>query len=223
MNRPASLVFADRVDAGRRLAEPVADLRLEDPVVLGLARGGVPVARVIADRLGVGVEVFVARKIAVPGFPEVGMAAIAEGSGDIVLGPQASELGFETGHLRSLADEERRELHRRAALYRGERALPEMAGRDVLLADDGVATGVTAQAALNALRRWRPRRLIFAAPVCARDAAERIADLADGTVWLAVPQDFGSVGTWYERFEQLEDADVIRLAGPARPGVGGRR
>src|SRR6266700_3038122 len=105
VNRPDSLVFADRVDAGHRLAGQVARLGLDDPVVLGLARGGVPVARVIADELGVGVEVFVARKIAVPGFPEVGMAAIAEGAGEIVLGPQGSELGFETGHLPALAQE----------------------------------------------------------------------------------------------------------------------
>lgn len=211
MNEKADLRFADRVDAGRQLAAEVARLHLPDPVVLGLPRGGVPVAREVADRLGVPVEAFVARKIAVPGFPEVGVAAIAEGSGEVVLGPQGAQLGFEPGQLAALAEPERQELHRRVAVYRGERALPELSGRDVVLVDDGLATGVTAQAALRALRLWAPRRLVFAAPVCALDGADSLVHLADAVVCLLAPERFEAVGEWYDDFEQLADAEVIAL------------
>ena len=208
--------FADRTDAGRRLADRIVRLGLHDPVVLGLPRGGIPVAREIADRLGVPVEAFVARKISVPGFSEVGMAAIAEGSTEITLGPLAGSLGFESAQLATLAKPERRELHRQIALYRGERLLPQMAGHDVVLADDGLATGVTAQAALRALHRWNPHRLVFAAPACAPDGVERLADLADDIVCLVSPESFGAVSEWYADFGQLRDADVIALLSEGR-------
>jgi putative phosphoribosyl transferase len=213
--------FADRHDAGRRLADRVAGLGLRDPVVLGLPRGGVPVAREVADRLGVPVEVFVARKIAIPGFPEVGMAAIAEGLDEVVISPQAVELGFAPAQLADLAGPERLELVRRIAAYRGERALPDMAGREVLLVDDGLATGVTAQAALRSLGRWGPRRLVFAAPACAPEGADCLTGLADEIVCLLRPATFEAVGEWYEDFEQLEDAEVVALLKGAHPEAGG--
>ncbi|WP_084316168.1 phosphoribosyltransferase [Actinospica robiniae] len=212
--------FADREDAGRRLSVRVAQLGLHDPVVLGLPRGGVPIARCIADRLGVPVDVFVSRKIGLPGSPELGIAAIAEGSAEVVPGPYFHDFGLDERQVEALAEGERRELRRRVARYRGERALPDLAGREVVLADDGLATGVTATAAVRALRRWDMRRLIFAAPVCAPDAAARLVPLVDVVVSLLTPARFEAVGQWYERFEQLQDSDVIRLLAGAHPESG---
>jgi putative phosphoribosyl transferase len=203
--------FADRFEAGRLLADRVARLDLREPVVLGLPRGGIPIAREIADRLGAPAEAFVARKIGVPGFPEYGIAAIAEGLDEIALSPQARQLGFDAAQLAQLAEPERRELERRVAVYRGERALPELKDREVVLADDGLATGVTAQAALRSLRRRDPRRLIFAAPACAPDAVALLTGLADEVVYLLAPEQFQAVGEWYVDFGQLEDAEVVRM------------
>ena len=207
--------FADRPDAGRRLADRLVELQLRNPVVLGLSRGGVPIAREIADRLGVEADVFVARKIGLPGLPELGIAAIAEGLGEVVLGPQAIRLGLEPRRLARLAGPELRELERRIAVYRGDRALPDMAGRDVVVADDGLATGVTARAALRALRQHEPRRLVFAAPVCAPGAAEDLTALADDVVYVMAPKRFEAVSEWYVDFRQLKDADVVALLAPA--------
>lgn len=205
--------FADRTEAGRLLADRVARLNLRAPVVLGLPRGGIPIAREIAARFGVSAEAFVARKIGVPGFPEYGIAAIAEGLDEIILSPQAAQLGFDAAQLASLARAEHRELERRVAVYRGDRALPDMEGREVVIADDGLATGVTARAALRSLRQHSPSRLIFAAPTCAPDSVVNLSatGLADDVVYVMAPEDFEAVGQWYVDFEQLDDADVVRL------------
>lgn len=215
-----SAPFADRDEAGRRLSVRVAQLGLQDPVVLGLPRGGVPIARRIADRLGVPVDVFVSRKIGLPGSPEFGIAAIAEGSAEVVPGPYFHQFGLDERQLDALAESERRELRRRVARYRGERALPDLSGREVVLADDGLATGVTAMAAVRALRHWDMRKLIFAAPVCAPDAVARLVPQVDVVVSLLTPTRFEAVGLWYERFEQLQDSDVIRLLAGAHPESG---
>jgi len=215
-----SVPFADRDDAGRRLAVRVAQLGLHEPVVLGLPRGGVPIARHVADELGAPVDVFVSRKIGLPGSPELGVAAIAEGSPEVVPGPYVRDFGLDDERLAALAESEREELRRRVARYRGERALPDLRGREVVLADDGLATGVTAIAAVRALRHWDIRRLIFAAPVCAPDAVERLVPLVDVVVSLLTPTRFEAVGLWYERFEQLQDSDVIRLLAGAHPESG---
>ncbi|HET9171354.1 MAG TPA: phosphoribosyltransferase family protein [Actinospica sp.] len=208
--------FADRFEAGRLLAERVALLGPREPVVLGLPRGGIPIAGEIAARLGVSAEAFVARKIGAPGYPEYGLAAIAEGLDEVVPGPQAARLGFAGARLAALAAAERVELERRVAAYRGDRPLPRLLGREVVLADDGLATGVTARAALRSLRRRSPSRLIFAAPVCAPESVRHLAEsgLADDVVYVLAPADFEAVGEWYDDFAQLSDADVIRLLRP---------
>jgi putative phosphoribosyl transferase len=205
--------FRDRADAGRRVAARLDGLGLEDPVVLGLPRGGVPIAAEIAAALGVPFDVFAARKVGLPGQEELGIAAVAEGLPELVLSPAGEALGADLAVLDVLAERARAELSRRADRYRGGQPLPEVAGRDVVVADDGLATGVTAEAALRALRLRGPRRLVLAVPVCPADTRARLATVADEIVCVIAPWDFTAVGEWYDDFAQLTDDDVLRLLG----------
>jgi putative phosphoribosyl transferase len=200
--------FRDRSDAGRQLAERLRNVSLTDPIVLGLPRGGMPVAWEVADVLKAPLDVFVARKIGVPGFEEFGIAAIAEGSDELIVGATATRLGYEVDRIIALAEAERPELDRRVEAYRHGRALPELAGHDVILVDDGLATGVTAEAALYALRERHPARLILAVPPCARDSAQRLAGVADKVVCVLMPAEFHAVAEWYEQFPQVTDEEV---------------
>ncbi len=203
--------FRDRADAGRHLAERLREVPLTSPVVLGLPRGGIPVAAEVARALGAPLEVFVARKVGTPGHEELGIGAVAEGLDEPVVSDTARQLGVSGADMRALAEPAHRELCRRVALYRGNRPLPELTGRNVVLVDDGLATGVTAEAALRALRRWRPGRLVLAVPVCARETAARIANVADEVVCVEAPAHFYAVGEWYEDFSQTTDQEVLNL------------
>lgn len=203
--------FADRTDAGKRLAEQLRSLGLSDPVVLALPRGGVPVAFEVANALGSPLEVFVARKIGAPGQPERGIGAIAEEGGQAVDHHALQTLGLSSQHFQTMVAEERLELERRVRRYRGGRSLPPLGRRDVVLVDDGLATGVTAEAALHALRSQRPRRLVLAVPVCASATAARLQAMADEVVCVLSPSDFHAVGLWYDNFEQTTDAEVLDL------------
>lgn len=203
--------FADRRDAGRRLADALAGRALVDPVVLALPRGGVPVAAEVAAALGAPLEVFVARKIGAPGQPEFGIGAIAEG-GHVVHDAQLlAQMRIDDAQFARRRDAERSELERRVQRYRGDRALPDLHGRDVVLVDDGLATGRTAAAALGALRSLGARTLILAVPVCAPGSRARLAGLADEIVTVLAPDRFSAVGQWYDHFDQTSDAEVIAL------------
>lgn len=212
--------FRDRADAGRRLVERLEAMALQSPVVLALPRGGVPVAAEVAAALGAPLEVFVARKVGAPGHEELGIGAIAEGLDEPVVNDTAHRLGVSRTELLALAERARQELQRRVRLYRGERPLPELTGRDVLLVDDGLATGVTAEAALRALRHRQPGRLILAVPVCARETADRLAVVADDVVCVQAPPRFHAVGQWYERFDQTTDDEVLDLLAAAGSAAG---
>jgi putative phosphoribosyl transferase len=205
--------FHDRDEAGRRLAERLADLELHRPVVLALPRGGVPVAAPVAESLGAPLDVLVARKVGAPGHAEFGIGAIAEGSDEVVISDAAERVGVSPDQMQSLAAAEQEELERRVRRYRGDAEPPDVRDRDVLLVDDGLATGVTAEAALRSLRRRDPRRLILAIPVCAPDTAARLTALADEVVCLECPPDFGAVGYWYQIFDQTTDEEVLALLG----------
>lgn len=216
-------MFRDRTDAGRRLAEEVAARSLHDPVVLALPRGGVPVGFEVARRLGAPLDVFVARKVGAPSQPELGVGAVAEGGPVVVDDTTLRLLGVHQADFDARAEVERTELQRRVRRYRGERPLVDVGGRDVVLVDDGLATGVTAEAALLALRARspRPRRLVLAVPVAAADTATRLASVADDVVVVAAPSPFQAVGRWYGVFDQTTDGEVVELlAAPVETEVG---
>ncbi|MFC4071129.1 phosphoribosyltransferase [Actinoplanes subglobosus] len=204
------MIFANRSAAGRILAERLAaDFGDHaNPLVLALPRGGLPVAGPVARRLGGELDIVVARKIGAPDRPEFGVGAIAE-DGPPVYDPDNLRWAGVTEHgVAGVLAAEREELRRRIRLYRGDRPAPAPAGRTVIVIDDGLATGVTAHAALRWVREQGPARLVLAVPVCAPQARDALAGEVDAVVCLSAPDPFHAVGRWYEDFEQLTDADV---------------
>ncbi len=214
--------FEDREDAGRRLAERLRRYRDERPVVFALPRGGVPVGYEISRSLGAPLDVFVARKLGAPGQPEFGIGAVAPGGVRVLNGNVVERLGIPADYLEAVTRRETAEVERRLRHFRGDRPEPEVRGRTVILVDDGLATGVTARAAVEALKRLEPRRLVLAAPVCAAQTAELLGPEVDELVCLEEPPDLGAIGFWYRNFEQTSDEEVIRLLERARRGGGGR-
>ena len=202
--------FRDREDAGRQLAGPLRELRLRAPLVLGLPRGGIPVAAVVAEVIDGELGVVVARKIGAPGHPEFGIGAIAEHGGAVVDQRTVAALGISPEDYDELVRSEREELQRRVRRYRDGPA-PDPHGRDVVVVDDGIATGVTARAALLGLRTEGPERLVMAAPVGAPDSVADLESCADRVVCILQPGNFHAVGAWYVDFRQTTDDEVCRL------------
>lgn len=212
---PRAKPFADRREAGRALAAQLLPLTAENPVVVGLPRGGVPVAEEIAIALGAPLEVLVVRKLGAPHNPEYGVGAIAEG-GTRVFDPEAlAVLGIDNRALEEIVAHEEGELRRRVEAYRADRAPLSLRDRAVIVVDDGVATGVTDTAALRAIRRQGPRRLLLAVPVSAPDSAARLRGEADEVICLAEPQTLRGVGQWYRDFTQVSDEEVVAALGLA--------
>jgi len=216
---PRPTRFRDRHDAGRRLAAELLAHRGDDPVVIGLPRGGVPVAEEVAAALDAPLEVLAVRKLGAPHNPEYGIGAVAEGGVRVFDSEALAVLGISGGALDSIVSRETEELRRRVAAYRGERPLIDLRGRTAIVVDDGVATGVTDTAALRAVRRLRPRRLVLAVPVCAPDSALRLRQEADEVVCLSEPPLLYGVGQWYRDFSQVSDAEVIAALDAAGSGA----
>jgi predicted phosphoribosyltransferase len=201
--------FADRSDAGRQLAARLLPLAGENPLVLGLPRGGVPVAEEVATLLGAPFEILAVRKLGAPHNPEYGIGAIAEGGTKVFDQEALALLEISGGELTRIVERETAELRRRVEAYRGDREPVSPRDRTVIVVDDGVATGVTDTAALRQVRRHRPRRLILAVPVCPPDSLARLRDEADEIACLAAPPQMQGVGQWYSDFGQISDAEVV--------------
>jgi putative phosphoribosyl transferase len=207
----AEILFEDRVDAGRQLAERLAPYAEERPVVFALPRGGVPVGAEVSRSLGAPLEVIVSRKLGAPGQPEFGIGAVAPGGVRVLNERAVRALGIEEDYLEMISARELAEAERRLKLFRGDRPYPDLERRTAILVDDGLATGVTARAALLALRRMNPRRLVLAVPVCALQTAELLRPEADDLICLLAPANLEAVGLWYRNFEQTSDEEVVRL------------
>jgi putative phosphoribosyl transferase len=208
--------FADREDAGVRLAESLADLAGEDVVVLGIPRGGVEVAEVVARALGVPLDVVIPRKLGAPGNPELGLGAVAE---DVeVLDERLIRLlKVKESYLRQEVAAQQEEIRRRAAAYRQNRPPVPLEGRIAVVVDDGVATGGTAVAALRWARAGGASKVILAVPVAPAEAVARLEREANEVRVLATPEPFYAVGQWYESFDQVSDDRVVELLSGAQP------
>lgn len=202
--------YADRREAGRALAEKLVHYAgRDDVVVLALPRGGVPVAHEVATVLHAPLDVFIVRKLGYPGHEEYAMGAIASGGVVVMnadIGVPVSDAAMQAAIAR-----EQEELRRREQLYRGSRAMPELEGRTVILVDDGLATGSTMRAAVQAVKKSKPARVVVAVPVAARDSCEAFRREVDEVVCAMTPEPFRAVGLWYRDFEQTSDEEVHRL------------
>ena len=208
--------YRDREDAGQQLAtQLISYADRDDVVVLALPRGGVPVAFEIARRLHAPLDVFLVRKLGVPGHPELAMGAIASGGVRVLSHDLIGQLVVTPEEIEAVTERERIELDRRDRMYRGDRPAMPLAGRTVILVDDGLATGATMEAAIQAARQSNPAGVIVAAPVGAAETCARLRALADEVVCASMPDDFQAVGLWYERFDQTSDEEVIALLNAA--------
>jgi putative phosphoribosyl transferase len=208
--------FRDRSDAGRRLAERLRKYAgRDDVIVLGLPRGGVPVAAEVARDLGVPLDAFLVRKLGVPGHEELAFGAIAIGGARVLNREVVSSLGIDEETIAAVAAREGAELERRAKAYRGTADPPAVRGRTVILVDDGLATGASMRAAVEAVRSLEPGRLVVAVPAGARQTCEDLGREVDEIVCLLTPEPFFAVGMWYADFSETTDDDVRALLAEA--------
>ena len=212
-------LFSDRRDAGRQLAARLSHLAGRPKlIVLGLPRGGVPIAAEVAQALGAPMDVFVVRKLGVPGHEELAMGAVASGGVRVINNEVVASLGIPQRAIDAVTEVETRELERRERAYRQDRLFPDVKNATVVLVDDGVATGSTMLAGLQALREHGPASLIAAAPVMSLSAEAALSRVADACVSVATPEQFYGVGAWYRDFSQTSDAEVLALLEKAKAG-----
>ncbi|WP_257451527.1 phosphoribosyltransferase [Archangium lipolyticum] len=215
--------FRDRRDAGRQLADLLTGYRDESPLVLGLPRGGVPVAYEVARKLGAPLDVWVVRKVGAPGQPELGLGAVAEGGALFLDRGMMRSLGYSETEVMQTAEREAREVSARIARFRGPHPAPDIQGRTILLVDDGVATGGTVRAAIRALRQRHPGKIVLAVPVGAVESLDSLSEEVDDVVCAHPAEFMMAVGEFYEDFRQTSDEEVQQLLARAREGRGETR
>jgi hypothetical protein len=217
-------MFRDRQDAAHRLAQRFAGRELHDPLVLAIPRGGVVTGAVLANELGADLDVVLARKLRAPGMPELALGAVAE-DGQVYMDPHTEQIfGPLTEYLAQEREHQLAEIARRRALFRPVRPAAPVAGRSVIVTDDGIATGSTMMAALRVARAQKPRELIVAVPVAPPDRLEEVGAWCDEVVCLYSPDWFRAIGEFYRDFHQIEDHEVVailrRFAAPRSAPVG---
>lgn len=205
-------LFKNRIDAGKQLAGKLLVYQnKKDTLLLALPRGGVPIAFEIAKVLNLPMTVFLVRKLGVPGHEEFAMGALAEGNIQVLNKNLVQQLRITEQQIQRVVQKEQRELSRRLQLYRDGKNLPDLKNKTVILVDDGIATGSTFKAAIQALKVIEPKKLIIASPVASQDSLDEVASLVDETIRLATPEPFYGVGQWYEHFDQTSDEEVLHL------------
>lgn len=205
------MIFEDRADAGRKLAERLQDYKGLDTIVIAIPRGGVVVGYEVAKALDVPLDIIVPRKIGAPSQPELAIGAVA-GDDVCVLDEQSiAYLRVMDEYIKKESEAQRKEIARRLEMYRGDQPFPSLEGKTVLLVDDGVATGYTTMAAARELRKKNPKKLVLAVPVAPLESMERLRSEVDEIVVLETPDPFFAVGSWYYEFSQTTDEEVIDL------------
>jgi putative phosphoribosyl transferase len=210
------MAFLDRREAGRRLARHLEEYRGTDAIVLGVPRGGVPVAYEVATALDLPLDVLIVRKVGAPFQPELGLGAVAEGGAQFLDQRLIAEVGATNAEVMAIVELQRREIERRGRLFRQGRPPPDLTNRTVLVVDDGIATGGTVRAGLRALRTLRPRKIVLAVPVAPADTLRKLEGEADAIVCVEPLHMLWSVGEHYQDFTQTEDSEVARLLEEAR-------
>ncbi len=205
-------MFKDRLEAGEKLAEKLEDYKkTPNLVILAIPRGGVPLGEEIAKRLKAPLYVLITRKLGAPGHEEFGIGAISEGNTIVLDDKLILQLGLTKEELSAVIEKEKKELKRRIGVYRKDQSLPSLEGKTVILVDDGVARGVTALAGIKAVKKLKPKNLVFACPVCSRESMIEIGSKVDNLICLLVPVDFGSIGEFYEDFSEVTDETVVNI------------
>ena len=216
--------FANRTVAGRELAEALGGYQDRDNVIVyGLPRGGVPVAFEVATALGAPLDVLIVRKLGVPGHPELAMGAVAARGVRVVNDSVVRQLGIPDDDIERISKQQREEVEDRERRFRGDIEAPDPEGAVAIVIDDGIATGSTMRASIEALRDMSPAEIVVAVPVASPDVCEEFEQLADEVVCLATEQPLGAVGIWYEDFDQTTDQEVIDLLAKAWEQHGMRR
>lgn len=205
------MTFADRTDAGKKLAEKLKEYKGKDTLVLAIPRGGVVVAGEVAQELGAPLDVVVTRKIEAPGEPEFAIGAVTQ-EGDVIMDRQAAEsLGATKEYLDGQVETKRREVRERVGMFRGHRPHSEVRGKVVIIVDDGIATGSSVEAAVMSVRKRSPKEIVVAVPVAPADAVEILVGDGNKVVCLETPQAFLAIGEFYRNFEQVPDEEVKRI------------